>query len=110
MDDILRRMLDVEKRAEDTVAAAAAEADRILAEGAAEVAALRAAHADETDRLVREHLETRRADAEREKAGALEAAAARIESRAAVLGEQLAGRASQVVPLLAYGAGGASDA
>lgn len=109
MDDILRRMLEIETRAEETVAAAAEEAERILADGAAEVASLRTTHTAETDRLVEAHLASCRREAEAEKAAALAEASERIEDRARVLAEELAGRVDRLVPLLARASGSGAD-
>lgn len=102
MDDILRRMLEVERQAAQIVTNAEAEAQRLLDAGRQEALAegqrLRAELADETRLL----LAGRIAQAEREKTESLSAAEARLQVRARTFAEDVQLRAGQVLREIAY--------
>ena len=102
MDDVLRRLLEVERQATQVVADAAAEAERLLDAGRQQALAegqrLRAELADETRRLLAERV----ARAEREKTEALRAAEERLQARARAFAADVRSRAEQVLRALAY--------
>jgi vacuolar-type H+-ATPase subunit H len=102
MDDILRRMLEVERQAAQIVANAEAEARRLLDDGRqealAEVLRLRAELAEETRLLLADRV----ARAEREKADALGAAEERLLARARAFATAVRSKVDQVLRELAY--------
>ena len=102
MDDILRRMLEIERLAAQFVADAEAEAQRLLDDGRqkalAEGQRLRAELAAETQRLLADRV----ARAESEKADALTAAEQRLLARAQRFAADVRERADQVLRELAY--------
>ncbi len=102
MDDILRRMLEVERQAAQVVTHAEAEAQRLLADGRrqalTEGVRLRAELAAE----VRQLLADRVARAERERTAALAAAETRLQARARAFAGELRSRAGLILRELAY--------
>jgi vacuolar-type H+-ATPase subunit H len=102
MDDILRRMLEVERQAAQIVTNAEAEAQRLLDDGRqlaqVEGQRLRAELAEETRQLLAERIDR----AEREKTEALNAAEERLQARAHRFAEDVQSRAGQVLRELAY--------
>ena len=102
MDDILRRMLEVERQAALIVTNAEAEAQRLLDEGRqkalAEGQRLRARLAEETQQLLADRV----AGAEREKADAIAAAEERLQVSARTFAGDVQAKADQVLRELAY--------
>ncbi len=102
MDDILRRMMDVERQAAQLVEGAEAEAQRLLDAGrqkaAAEAQRLKGDLADEVRRLV----EDRVAAAEKQKAEALQAAETRLQTRAHAFTAAIRAKRTQGLQELAY--------
>ena len=102
MDDILKRLMDVERQAAAIVTAAEAEALRLQEAGrqqaTAEAQRLRAELADE----VRQAVTARLAAAESEKAAALRQAEERLQRRAQAFAQALQARADHVFQEVAY--------
>jgi hypothetical protein len=102
MDEILKRMLEIERQAARLVADAEAEAQGILDAGRQQALAegqrLRAELAEET----RQVLADRVAAAEHEKAEALRAAEERLQARARAFASDLRAQADPVLRELAY--------
>ena len=102
MDDILRRMLEVERQAAQIVANAEAEAQRLVDAGRQEALAegqrLRAELAEEARLLLADRV----AQAEREKTEALSAAEERLQARAHTFAGDVRSKADQVLRELAY--------
>jgi vacuolar-type H+-ATPase subunit H len=102
MDDVLRRMLEVERRAAQIVADAEVGAQRLLDDGRQRALAERQRLQAELAEESRQVLAERVARAEREKAAALSAAEARLLARAEAFAAAVDGKAEQVLRELAY--------
>lgn len=102
MDDILKRLLELERQAAQVVARAETEAERLLDEGRQQALAegerLRAELAAETRRVLADRV----ALAQHEKGDALRAAEERLQARARAFARDVHARMDHVSRALAY--------
>lgn len=102
MDEILQRMLTVERRAEAIVKDAEAEAERIASEGRQKASDLKAGLLAETQEAAESCVASRIEEAEREKVAALSRAEDELKRRSERFEQVVLGRRSRIKDELAY--------